>query len=346
MCKVSKVCINSRCVAENMTGVSRYTSELMKRLKSIEPMYPNNIRHGVLGHFWEQFILPCRLRNRLLFSPGNTGPIVVSNQVVTIHDLATVHCSEFMSKKFSFYYSNLLPILVKNVRHIIAVSNFTKQCLISEFCVPEEKVSVVHNGVDSRFCPSKRNDIEDVLSILKLPCRKYILSVSSLEPRKNLTSVLNAWSKILHLLPSDLWLVIAGKQGNSNVFQDVYFNELPPRVFFTGYVEDELVPALISGAIFFIYMSFYEGFGLPPLEAMACGTPVLVSNQAALPEVVDDSGLYADPYDIDDIANKILLFSKEVNLRAKYSILGRERSLLFSWNKCAFETENILSKFE
>ncbi len=336
----TQICINSRCVGGSISGVSRYASALIERLDGIECIFPDKWRHGVAGHFWEQFILPKKTKSRLFF----TKYWHFGKKQVTITDLATIHCPQYMNPKFATLYSSLFPILVTRVKHVIAVSNFTRNCILENFNISKDKVTTIYNGVDSCFNPNAINDKYATVDFLKLPSSRYVLCLSSLEPRKNLSAVLSAWSRILHLLPIDLWLVIAGKPGSPNVFNSFDLGEVPARVFFTGYVDDSLLPSLIGGAIFFTYMSLYEGFGLPPLESMACGTPVLVSNQTALPEVVGDAGLYANPYDIDDVARQILLLANDQDLRTYFSIKGFERSALFSWDKCAAETAALLRK--
>ena len=140
-----------------------------------------------------------------------------------------------------------------------------------------------------------------------MPCRHYVLCVGSLEPRKNLPRLLQAWSRIQSEVPGNVWLVLTGKKGNERIFADAAgLSRLPPRVHLTGHVPDDVLPALYAGAIAFAYPSVYEGFGLPPLEAMAAGIPVLTGNQTSLPEVVGDAGVMVDPYDVDALADGLL----------------------------------------
>ena len=210
--------------------------------------------------------------------------------------------------------------------------------------IDAEKVVVTPLAADEKFTPQSAQDVDDTLKTLNVPARSYLLALGSLEPRKNLERLLYAWSLLETDLPSDIWLVVAGGKGEPHVFQDVSFKTFPSRVFFTGYVHDENLPALYSGAQAFIYPSLYEGFGLPPLEAMACGTPVIVSNATSLPEVVGDAGLYVDPFNVESIADAIKKIASDQNLREKLSQKGLKRSKLFSWEKTAELTWQVLSE--
>lgn len=151
-----------------------------------------------------------------------------------------------------------------------------------------------------------------------------------------------AWDKVNSKLPNDLWLVIAGAHGSSLVFGEQVIERLPPRVFLTGYVPDEELPALYSGAIASAYLSLYEGFGLPPLESIACGTPVIASNAGPIPEVMGGSSMLVNPCDIDEICHNILTLAMDSGLRAKLSARGLERARNFSWKKTALRTYDIL----
>ncbi|MBC7323609.1 MAG: glycosyltransferase family 4 protein, partial [Acetomicrobium sp.] len=166
----------------------------------------------------------------------------------------------------------------------------------------------------------------------------------TIEPRKNLQRLLEAWSVVCSNLPQDVWLVVAGAKGKDIIFKNTSLKKLPPRVYMPGHVPDEHLPALYSGAIALVYVSLYEGFGLPPLEAMACGTPVLISNVTSLPEVVGDAALMVDPYDVDAIAEGIKRLVEDDNLRKELSQKGLARAKLFSWDRTAEVTWSVLKE--
>jgi glycosyltransferase involved in cell wall biosynthesis len=295
-----RMVVNTRCLGTNLTGVQRYTLEILKRLSLAHlELSPHYFSRGFAGHLWEQGVLPLKLRrDQLLWSPSNCGPLALRNQVVTMHDIAPIDHPEWFTKRFALWYQMLIPRLVYRVRHIITVSEFTKNRLINALQVPAEKITVIYNGVDSRFCPLPVEMASQSLEAMKLPSSRYVLSLCSIGQRKNIVRLLKAWEQIEGRY-KDIWLVIAGAEGSELVFEKVLHKQLPPRVHFTGHVPEEHLAALYTGAIVYVYVSLYEGFGLPPLEAMATGCPVIVSKTTALPEVCKEAAYYVAPCDVD-----------------------------------------------
>lgn len=335
--------VNTRILQSHTTGVQRYLLELLSRMPEVERVSPVEKMAGVRGHVWEQFRLPVSCRGKLLWSPSNTGPLAVRNQVVTIHDVAPLDHPEWMNPRFAAWYRFLIPRLARRVKHIIVVSEFTRQRLITHSRIDPDKVTVVHCGVDARFQPQGQEAIVAARTALQLPTGRYVLSVGSLEPRKNLGRLLLAWERLLPELPPDVWLVLAGARGKNLVFADVpELKQLPERVFMSGYVPDEMLPALYAGAMAFVYPSTYEGFGLPPLEAMACGTPVLTGNRASLPEVVGDAGVMVDPFSVEDIADGLRQLLLDDALRLALVPKGLKQAAKFRWDITAQHTRAIL----
>ena len=339
--------VNTRILSYPITGVQRYLLELLCRIPSdhgrqIAPHYPLS---GARAHLWEQTALPLRTRGHLLWSPSNTGPLAVSRQVVTIHDVVPIDHPEWLNPRFAAWYRFLTPKLARRVARVIADSEFTKARLLETTGVSDDKVIVIPSGVDARFVPQDKEQVESSIHKLKLPTSRYVLSLGSLEPRKNLGRLLHAWELIHRRLPEDVWLVVSGAKGKSLVFQDVpELEALPPRVFLTGHVPDELLPSLYAGAMAFAYLSVYEGFGLPPLEAMASGTPTLVGNRASLPEVVGDAAVQVDPFDIEAIADGLHRLIEDSSLRAVLREKGLERAGQFNWSKTAEQTWRVLEE--
>jgi glycosyltransferase involved in cell wall biosynthesis len=280
---------------------------------------------------------------RLLWSPANVGPLAICRQVLTIHDLASLEHPEWFEKSFAFWYRCLVPRLVRRVRRVITVSEFSKSRLLELMRIPESHIFVVPNGVDDRFYPRGDEEIRSVKEKIGISGLAYVLSVSSLEPRKNLARLLEAWAISAPRLPADVWLVVTGAQGKKNIFRTLNLERLPPRVVFTGFIADQDLPALYSGAIALVYPSIYEGFGLPALEAMASGTVPIVSNATALPEVVGDAGIMVDPFRTDDLAGAITRIVEDSELRKSISRLAVQRSHAFTWNHTAELTWQILS---
>jgi len=170
------------------------------------------------------------------------------------------------------------------------------------------------------------------------------LSLSSLEPRKNLPFMLEAWRLSAPRLSTDAWLVIAGAEGKENIFRAMNIQSIPPRVLFAGFVADDDLPALYSGAVALVYPSIYEGFGLPALEAMATGTVPIVAHSTALPEVVGDAGVLVDPVRVEDLAEAIIRVVEDSDLRRTLSSRGIERCKEFTWERAADSTWRVLTE--
>lgn len=360
----NKILVNGRFVTQRCTGVQRYAFEVTRRLPgSIRVVAPRQVTSGYellssftvvdplgrfaqgggSGHLWEQLALPRWLsRGDVLWSPCGTGPLTVQNQIVTIHDVAYLEHPEWFNRWFARWYRFLVPRLVHKVWRIIAVSEFTKVRLVEMTRVSPEKIVVIPNGVDVRFQPKAPEEVARTRDALGIPSSNYVLCLGSLEPRKNLHRLLKAWGNIYHKLPNDVWLVLAGAKGKALVFQNISFDKLPPRVYLTGYVPDEYLPALYSGALAFVYVSLYEGFGLPPLEAMACGTPVVTSNITSLPEVVGNAAILVNPYHVKNIADGIYELIRNDALREELKSKGLERAKQFTWDRTAALTWEVL----
>lgn len=336
----NSIAVNSRILSNHLTGVQRYLNSILMHWPEHEYglVSPSKALDGVKGHAWEQFGLPRKLNGRVLWSPSNSGPIAVSNQVLTMHDIASIELPEFLNWKFSAWYRFLLPKLTKRVDKIIAISHFTKDRLINHLGVDERKIEVIWNGVDDRF--SVRPEEESLLARQKLglPHGRYFLALGSLEPRKNLKRLLEAWSNVVQELPEDVNLILAGAKGKALVFGGLDFGNIPERVFLTGHVPDQLLPGLYSGALGAPYLSVYEGFGLPPLEAMACGAPVLTGNLTALPEVVGSAGIMVDPYNVDEISDALKKLATDEFLRSKLISAGLAQAKKFDWKATADAT--------
>ncbi len=331
-------CVNLRTLGECVTGVQRYVLGLLPYMPAtLNSVKPSQALHGIKGHLWEQFYLPTQLKRRLLWSPGNTGPLGVSRQVVTVHDAATLDHPEWFERKFALWYGALLPRLIRKVRAVITVSQFSKERIVQLTGVEPGKVHVVLNGVDPRFRPVDPDRVRQTTTDLGLN-HPYILFVGSIEPRKNLKTLLEAW----RLSRFDgVTLAVAG--ASSHVFQRSQFDSLPAGVRLLGRIEDDLLPALYSGAAGFVYPSIYEGFGLPPLEALACGCPVAVSDIPVLREVCGKTAVYFDPLSPEDLSGQLeWLLQLDDTQRDSLAEQGSKRATQYSWETAASQTWRIL----
>lgn len=343
---MNRIVVNTRSLKSDLTGVQRYTSEVFMRLcDHMDEISTVKKKSGFYGHLWEQFCLPAKLNGRTLFSPSNTGPISVKKQVVTIHDVAALDHPERLNPKFAAWYRYLTPRLVRRVARVITISEYSKERLLTHVPMDERRVIVIPNGVDARFRPQPSKFVGEMRTRLGLPCERYVLCVGTLEPRKNIPRLLQAWARIVSSLPDDIWLILTGKQGQENMFAKLSgMDVLPPRVFFTGHVADELLPGLYAGAMVFAFPSLYEGFGLPPLEAMASGVPVLTGNLTSLPEVVGGAGIMVDPTSVDDISDGLLELVENHSLREELISKGLARAAQFDWDEAARRTWSVLQE--
>lgn len=336
------VLVNGRFRAHKITGVQRYANEIIGRLANrVEVIEPRTELKGPRAHAWEQFALPWRAKSRLLWSPCNTGPVWHGNQVVTIHDLFAIEYPEWFKADFVRAYRMIWPRLTRSARKIIAVSEYTKKCLMSGLGVSEEKIEVVYSGIGEQFISPGRQAVEAARNALGIPTANYILSLSSLEPRKNVRTILEAWKLALPHLPADCWLIMAG--GSSGmVFANLDLPKIPERVFFTGYVAEQYLPALYAGAGAFVFPSLAEGFGFPALEAMACETPVITSNNTSLLEVAGDAALLVDPLNADEIARSLTQLARDPDLRGALRERGLKQAKKFHWDETVAKTWAVL----
>lgn len=342
---MAAIALNARFYAHQPTGMQRYGIEMANRLAhGLDVLRPYASLRGATGHLWEQAFLPAASGNRLLWSPNNTGPLAVARQICTMHDIIPVEHPEWFNARFAAWYQWLLPKLTQRVRHLIAVSEFTKQRLVERFGIRPEKITVVWNGVDEQFRPRSADEIAAVREALGIRGTRYLLSLGSLEPRKNLRRLLAAWGKLRPELPQDVSLVVVGAKGAPKVFRDASIDTIPDGVHFTGYAPQECLPALYSGALALVYPSLYEGFGLPPLEAMACGTPVITSNTTSLPEITGGAALLIDPRSEDAIADAILRLVADQSLRDSLSARSLVHASKLTWDQSASQTWKVLEE--
>ena len=333
--------VNGRFRVHKMTGVQRVAHEITRRLcDEVEVCQPQGKLSGWRGHLWEQTVLPKMSKDGVLWSPCASGPIMNARHIVTFHDLFVVDSPQWYTSAYAVWYGLSQRTLARTASHIIAVSEYTKSRLIARFAVDPAKISVIYNGVDTAVFSNAHASVTQARAALRLPA-KYLLTVGSLEPRKNLKTLLAAWQNVVAELPPDTWLVISGSS-DANVYKNAGLHDWPPRVFLTGYVPDQYLPGLYAGSLAFVYPSLAEGFGLPPLEAMACGVPVVTSNTTALPEVCSSAALYFDPINSSDLARAIKRLVEDQNLRQKFSELGRDRASCFNWERTADQTLHVL----
>jgi len=271
--------------------------------------------------------------------------------VTTCHDLVFLRFPEHRGKKLSNYYLKRHKTAVRNCQKIIAVSESTKKDLQKFLAVNPSKIKVIYEAADARFRPIKdqkkiRKIIGRYLPHSFNPDFRYILSVGTLEPRKNLSKLVEAYSMLPHQILRKYKLVLVGAKGwNESELQKTINNlNLKDRVLLPGFVKDEDLPYIYNGASIFAYPSLYEGFGLPPLEALACGIPVVASNLSSLPEVMGRAALLVDPTKEEEIVKALKQLIFEPKLAKKLASRGPEQAKKFSWIKTAKETLKLFEE--
>lgn len=265
-----------------------------------------------------------------------------SKKILTVHDLTPLFFPETHTKKFVLVWNTTLKLIRKKIDQVIADSVSTKNDCIKYLHIPEEKIKVIYLGVDKIYHPiDNKSEIRGELERKYNIDSPFILYVGTLEPRKNIPALFKAFSKLRKRM--DYKLVIVGMKGwkYKRIFKTIKELQLEKHIIFTGYVSEEDIVKFYNIAEVFVYPSIYEGFGLPPLEAMACGCPVITSNTSSLPEVVGDAGILVDPNDIEGLSDKIYEVLSNEDLRNELSEKGPERAKMFSWQKTAKQTWEI-----
>ena len=334
---------NGRILSSARVGVYRYASQLLTRLRGeVRTIVPGGTAGGIRGHLWEQLALPAKARGHLLWSPATTGPLISRRQVVSVHDVAALDHPEWFARRFAQWHGWLVPKLVRRVSAVITGSRFTKSRLVEITGVDPEKVTVIPDGVEERFSPKGRQEIDRARRQLGIEAQRYVLYVGTIEPRKNLPTLMRAWRKVEGSLGRDVCLVIAGDMGSARIFRQVALGTLPQRMRMIGRVDDPLMPALYSGAAALVFPSLYEGFGLPVLEAMACGTPVIATDRSSVPEVADQAALLVNPEEDSALAEAIRQVLCNDSLRERLSREGLARAGEFGWDRTAEMTLAVL----
>jgi glycosyltransferase involved in cell wall biosynthesis len=264
--------------------------------------------------------------------------------VLTVHDLI-YHLFPSYHRSLNYWYLNTaVPLYVRRADSVIAISQSTKRDLVQHYKVPEEKISVVYEAASSRFRPASPEAVAEAKASYRLPS-KYVLALGTIEPRKNLNRLVQAVC-LLRQKDPELSLVIVGHAGwlYQDFFQELEKLEDPRAVLLSGYVPDADLPAVLTGATAYVLASFYEGFGLPILEAMACGTPVVCSNTSSMPELGGEAARYFNPHDLQDMVTAISAVLEDAELREEMRQLGFEQAARFSWARTARETLTVYER--
>ncbi|MFP4435760.1 MAG: glycosyltransferase family 4 protein [Chloroflexaceae bacterium] len=364
-----RIGLDARYVYDHFPGIGRYTANLAAALGTLEhghtlavlynPALPNT-RHdlpALLGDqpaiqlvqtnvrpfsLAEQIALPRlarALQLDLLHSPYYIKPYagLPCPSVVTIYDLLGLHLPQTLSRQGRLFYRVAMGLAVRSSHRIITISCNAQEALIRAYNIPPERITVTPLAADARFCPQTEAAVAAVHAKYGLPAR-YLLYVGANKPHKNLERLVQAWACVTPQQPAVLLLAGHYDPRYPQVQQMAAAPGLRDRIMRIQNVAEADLPALYAGATAFVFPSFYEGFGLPPLEAMACGVPVICAHAGSLPEVVGDAAVTFDPYAVDELAAAIQRVLDAPALRVDLRERGLRRAQAFSWEQTARQT--------
>jgi glycosyltransferase involved in cell wall biosynthesis len=323
-----------------------------------EFIFSNNIKavnlfppakHALLNIFWFEWSVRRylnKIKPDLFFSPD--GILCLGwkgKQVGIIHDINYVHIPEDLKWTNRKYYNFFFPKYAHRADRIITISQYSKKDIISTFRIKPDKIDVIQLGINSFFKPASKEKINEIRNNYTNG-KEYFLFVGTLHPRKNIIRLLQAFELFKKENPVSTKLVIAGKEMyRTNEMHD-YKNSMQFKddIIFTGRLEDEKLQDIYSAALALCFVPYFEGFGLPPIEAMQCNVPVICSNVTSMPEVVGDAALLIDPFIVEDIKNAMKAVQESPDLRQELIQKGKIRKQQFSWGKTAVQIWESLLK--
>lgn len=267
-------------------------------------------------------------------------------RIATIHDLIPYIMPETVGRGYLLKFLKDVPKVIELSDALITVSEWSKQDILKFFPIEKDKIFVTPLAADDKYKPLDKEYCRSFLSKTYNINNPFILYIGGFSPRKNVKGLITAFSKIYKKLSADYSLVIVGATRDQGQYLSEFSTnlELASKIIFTGFAPEEHLPILYNGCDAFVYPSLYEGFGLPPLEAMNCGTPVITSNLTSIPEVVGDAGILINPYSEEELENALTRLLNDEGLREEYSLKGLERASNFSWKKTAEDTLEVYKK--
>ncbi len=306
-------------------------------------------RHPVLFVIWFELSLKNAMKKHqidVLFSPdgylslGSKVP-----QIGVIHDINFEHYPEDIPITARIYLKKFFPKFANKASKIITVSNYSKSDIVEKYKIHSDKISVIWNGASDLYHPLNDGKKEEIRKNYAdgMP---YFLFVGSIHPRKNVKRLIKAFDQFNRQISNDIRLLIVGSAMWKNQAIDLEISdEIRDKVRFLGHVSQDELAAIMGAAFALTYVPYFEGFGIPLVEAMKCGTPIICGNRTSLPEVAGDAALYCDPYNVEEITNQMKILFENANIHNQLSKKGLERSVLFSWDKSADSVWNEIEGF-
>lgn len=363
-------------IKDRLEGIGWFTYETLKRITSNHQEHKfififdrpydeefffanNNIipevtkiasRHPLLWYYRFEHLIPKILEKHhadIFLSPDGWNSLKTKvDSVYVVHDLNFVHNPKNMPFFTRKYYNYYVPKFARKAKRIATVSEFTKNDIAKSFHIDPGKIDVVHNGVNEQYHPVD-NDTKKFTRFKYSNGNPYFVYVGSINPRKNIANLLRAFDQFKKKTPNNANLVVVGEKmwGGYHEIDQVFKNmRYQKDVLFTGWLCNEELNKVVSSALAMVYVSKFEGFGIPILEAMKCETPVITSNTTSMPEVAGDAALITDPFSVDSISNAMVKIFKDEILRASLVEKGKERLKNFSWDKTAEKLWNTIEK--
>ena len=360
-----RVTLGVDALTPELSGIGRYTWELCKGLPGMQGLdvryFGHNrivenpaallagdplprLRFG-LGRFrtwWEA----KSVRHDLFHGPNYFLPEIVEHGIITVHDLSVFRYAHTHPADRIAEFEQKFESSLERAVCVITDTETVRQELIKDFSLDPARVTAIHLGVDDEFDPSAASLGSDTLRRLGLEIGGYGLCVSTLEPRKKIEELLDAWGRLPRSLLQRYPLVLVGGSGwqNDSLHSKIERGQAEGWLIYLGYVDEAVLPAIYAGAALFLYPSTYEGFGLPPLEAMASGTPVVVAARSCMPEVCGEAAAYVDPDEPDELLGAITLGLTDEAWRSTATRLGLERAKEFSWARCIEATASLYKR--
>ena len=369
------IAVNTRLLLPNkLDGIGWFTYESMKRITRNHPehtftfifdrkfsdefIFSDNIipviahpqaRHPLLWYLYFDWGVPMALKSskaKLFLSPDGWLSLRTNiPSIPVIHDLNFEHFPEFIPYHVRQYYYFFFHRFAKTAERIDTVSEFTKQDIIKSYKISEDLIDVVYNGANEKYVPIDNKMKEEVRAKYTNNCQ-YFLFIGTIHPRKNLKNLIKSFDKFKNSFSSNIKLLVVGDRkwwtkDLKEVFNNILYKD---EIIFIGRLNDDELKNIIGSALAMMYVSFFEGFGIPILEAMYCGVPVITSNTSSMPEIGGDAAIYIDPASVDSITNAMIQIHKDERLRAELISKGFIRKNNFSWDKTAEKLWETIEK--
>lgn len=370
-----KVGINARYIQRKITGIEKYIQQSLSALSKTDKStgyvlflckdspapqvsFRNNFKkyftdfptHSTLARIlWEQFWLSGEIKKQEISLFHGTSFVLPffkpCKYLLTIYDLSYIYYPESYTFFNRLYYKLLLKHSINSANRIITISKAAKKEIMSEFNVPDKKIEIIYPGFDDSFGQFNKDAAKEFIRKNYSIASPFFVFVGSLIPRKNLVRVIEAMNKLKSTLPNHK-LVVVGKKGwlYDEIFETVNRLKLTDTVIFTSYVQEQDLPFFYNAADALVFASLHEGFGIPLLEAMACGCPVITSNKSSMPEVAGDAALFVNPLDVTDISNAMRKIATDQSIRKELIAKGLQRVKLFSWDTAGEQLSKVYAQ--